>query len=187
MFEKTLTLASLNIIGLGINSPKQKAIKIWLASLPSPPQILLIQEHDLGVEGTRSTRKGIEYWKGGAFWNPGIPMDPSQRMSACTAILVDKKTAPLVVDSEILMEGRAQFIKLQVVGNSTLTIVNVYAAQTSRNRALLWKAISKVEFDSNNTIIGGDFNHQEKTSRKGIARERQMHRKEAASWHHMTL
>jgi hypothetical protein len=54
-------------------------------------------------------------------------------MSASTAILVDRKTAPLVVDSEILMEGRAQFIKLQAAGNGTFTIVNVYAAQTSRN------------------------------------------------------
>jgi hypothetical protein len=112
MFEKTLTLTSLNVRGLGSKSPKPKAIKIWLASLPSPPQILLIQEHHLGIEGTRSTRKGLEYWKGGAFWNLGIQMGPTQRMSARTAILVERKTAPLVVDSGILMEGRAQFIKL---------------------------------------------------------------------------
>jgi hypothetical protein len=64
-------------------------------------------------------------------------MGPSQKMSAGTAILVDRRTASLVVDGGILMEGRAQFIKLQVVGSGTLTIVNVYAAQTSRNRALL--------------------------------------------------
>ncbi len=81
----------------------------------------------------RSTGKGLEYWKGGTFWNPGISMGPSQRMSAGTAILVDRKTAPLVVDNGILMEGRAQFIKLQVAGSGTLTIVNVYAARTSRN------------------------------------------------------
>jgi len=85
------------------------------------------------------------------------------------------------------MEGRAQFIKLQAAGNGTLTIVNVYVAQTSRNRAFLWKAISRAEFDSDNTIIGGDFNHQEETSCRGIASGRQMHGREAASWHHMTL
>jgi len=181
MFEKTLTLASLNVKGLGINSPKQKAIKLWLASFPSPPPILLIQEHHLGQEGTRSVGKGIEYWKGGSFWNPRIPMGPSQRMSASTAILVDRRTTPLVVDNGILMEGRAQFIKLQVAGSGMLTIVNVYAAQTSRNRALLWKAISRAEFDSNNTIIGGDFNHQEETSCRGIAGGRKMHRREATS------
>jgi endonuclease/exonuclease/phosphatase family metal-dependent hydrolase len=114
-------------------------------------------------------------------------MGPSQRMSAGTAILVDRRTAPLVVDNGILMEGRAQFIKLQAANNGTLTIVNVYAAQTSRNRALLWKTISKAELDSNNTIIGGDFNHQEETSCRGITSGRHMHRREAASWHHMTL
>jgi hypothetical protein len=43
----------------------------------------------------------------------------------------------LVVDNGILMEGRAQFIKLQAAGSGTLSIVNVYAAQTSRNKALL--------------------------------------------------
>jgi hypothetical protein len=74
MFEKTLTLTSLNVRGLGSRSPKPKAIKIWLASLPSPPQILFIQEHHLGLEGTRSTGKELEYWKGAAFWNRGIPV-----------------------------------------------------------------------------------------------------------------
>ncbi len=54
-------------------------------------------------------------------------MGPTQRMNAGTAIPVDRKTAPLVVDSGILMEGRAQFIKLQAAGSGTLTIVNVYA------------------------------------------------------------
>jgi exonuclease III len=108
-------------------------------------------------------------------------------MSVRTAILVNRKIAPLVVDSGILMEGQAQFIKLQAAGNGTLTIVNVYAARTSKNRTLLWKAISSADFDSDNTIIGGDFNHQEETPRKGIAGERQMHKREAASWHHMTL
>ncbi len=80
-----------------------------------------------------------------------------------------------------MMEGRAQFIKLQAVGNDTLTIVNVYAARASKDRALLWKVISRAEFDSNHTIVGGDFNHLEETSRKGIVGERQMHRREAAS------
>jgi len=63
MLDKTLTLASLNMRGLGTNSPKQKAIKLWLASLPSPPQILFIQEHHLGKKGLGSTGKGIEFWR----------------------------------------------------------------------------------------------------------------------------
>ncbi len=114
-------------------------------------------------------------------------MGRSQRTSAGTAILVHRRTASLVMDSGILMEGRAQFIKLQFADSSSLTIVNVYAAQSSNDRALLWKAISKAEFASDHTIIGGDFNHLEETTRRGTLGGRQMHRREAASWHHMTL
>jgi hypothetical protein len=51
MFERHLTLVSLNVRGLKGDSPKPKEIKAWLASLFSPPQILLIQEHHLGKEG----------------------------------------------------------------------------------------------------------------------------------------
>jgi hypothetical protein len=35
--------------------------------------------------------------------------------------------------------------------------------------------------------LGGDFNHLEETTHRGTLGERQMHRREAASWHHMTL
>ncbi|CAK9207587.1 unnamed protein product [Sphagnum troendelagicum] len=59
-------------------------------------------------------------------------MGPSQRMNAGTAILVDRKTAPLVVDSGILMEGRAQFIKLQAVDSGTLTIANVFRKMSKK-------------------------------------------------------
>jgi RimJ/RimL family protein N-acetyltransferase len=75
MIEKPLTLASLNVQGLRDNSPKPKEIKAWLASLPFPPQILLIQEHHLGKEGIHNSTKGIKYWKGSSFWNEGIPWD----------------------------------------------------------------------------------------------------------------
>jgi len=61
MLDKTLTSASLNTRGLGTKSPKQKAIKLWLASLPAPPKILLIQEHHLGKKGLGSTGKGIKF------------------------------------------------------------------------------------------------------------------------------
>jgi hypothetical protein len=64
-----------------------------------------------------------------------------------------------VVDNRILMEGQAQYIKLWSVDSGTLIVVNVYGARTSKNRALLWKAISNANLGSDNTIIGGDFNH----------------------------
>jgi hypothetical protein len=51
MIEKTLTLAFLNVRGLRGGTTKPKEIKLWLASLPTSPQIILIQEHHFGKEG----------------------------------------------------------------------------------------------------------------------------------------
>lgn len=61
MTEKAFTLASLNVRGLRGSMTKPKEIKVWLASLPTPPQIVLIQEHHLGKEDTPDAAKGIEF------------------------------------------------------------------------------------------------------------------------------
>ncbi len=112
MTEKALTLASLNVRGLRGGTTKPKEIKVLLTSLPTPPQIVLIQEHHLGKEDTQDSAKGIEFWQGKSFWNEGIPMGRSQRTSAGTTILVDKATAPLITAHGTVIEGRAQFITL---------------------------------------------------------------------------
>jgi endonuclease/exonuclease/phosphatase family metal-dependent hydrolase len=49
MFERPLTLVSLNIKGLRGDLHKPKEIKAWLASLPPPPP--LIKDHDILMEG----------------------------------------------------------------------------------------------------------------------------------------
>jgi hypothetical protein len=67
MSDKPITIASLNIRGLGKDSPKQKLIRTWIASLPKPPQILLVQEHHLDTSGVSNATKGIEFWQGKAF------------------------------------------------------------------------------------------------------------------------
>jgi exonuclease III len=103
------------------------------------------------------------------------------------AILVNRAIIPLVKEHEILMEGRAQFITLQSLDNGLLTIVNIYAPCFSNDRAPFWHRINQAGFTSNHIILGGDFNHLKETDRKGTSGERQMHRREATSWHHMTL
>ncbi len=134
MFERPLMLVSLNVRGLRGDSPKLKEIKAWITSLSSPFQILLIQEHHLGKDGIQSSGKGIKFWNGTAFWNEGIPMGRSQRTNAGIAILVDRATAPLIKDHDILVEGRAQYVSLQSPGGGSLTVINIYAQQSSNNR-----------------------------------------------------
>ncbi|CAK9195614.1 unnamed protein product [Sphagnum troendelagicum] len=85
------------------------------------------------------------------------------------------------------MEGCAQFITLQSPDNGTLTIINIYAPRSSNDRAPFWRKINQAEFTLDHIIVGGDFNHLEEIDRRGISGEKQMHRREVASWHHMTL
>jgi exonuclease III len=186
MSERPLTVVSLNVRGLGRDSAKQKLIRTWLSSLQNPPQILLIQEHHLDEHGATNSTKGLEFWQGGAFWNPGIPMGNSQRIRAGTAILVDRMIAPLIQEHGIITEGRVQYLTLHLPDNTELSIINTYAPRTSRDKAHMWKKISEANFQADHIIIGGDFNHLEEEV-KGKASERRMHRREAASWHHLTL
>jgi hypothetical protein len=39
-----------------------------------------------------------------------------------------------------------------------IVLINVYANQTFKNRANLWKAISYLNIDVNHWIVGDDFN-----------------------------
>jgi hypothetical protein len=77
MFEKPLTIVSLNVRGMKSNKAKPKQIKAWLGSLATPPQIVLLQEHHLGDLDIRNPAKGVEFWKGETLWNKGIPMGRS--------------------------------------------------------------------------------------------------------------
>jgi len=187
MSERPLTIVSLNVRGLGKDSNKQKLIRTWLASLQNPPQILLIQEHHLDEQGTANATSGLDFWQGKSFWNLGIPMGTSQRISAGTTILVDRMTAPLVKEDKVLVEGGVQYITLHLPDNSKLTIVNTYASRTSKSRAPLWRRISEANFTLDHTVIGGDFNHLEERGTGVIAGERRMHRRKSSAWHQLTL
>jgi exonuclease III len=181
MIEKALTLASFNVRGLRGGTSKLKEIKAWFALVPTSPQILFIQEHHLGKEDIQGFARGIEFWQANAFWNEGIPVGRSQRTSIGTSILVDKATAPLIIEHVILIEGRAQFITLQSPDNGLLTIINIYGPRSSNDRTPFWKRINQAEFTSDHIILGGNFNHLEETDHRGTANERQMQRRGVAS------
>ncbi len=76
---------------------------------------------------------------------------------------------------------------LQSPERRTLTIINIYAQRSSNERAPLWRKITQADFTSDQVVVGGDFNHLEETTHRGVSGERQIHRREAATWHQMTL
>jgi hypothetical protein len=107
-------VVSLNVRGMKVKKTKPKKVKAWLASLSTLPQVILLQEHHLGKVEAQDPARGVKFWQGEAFWNEGVPVPvgPSQRISARTAILVDKLTSPFITDHGTLVEGRAQFVTL---------------------------------------------------------------------------
>jgi hypothetical protein len=66
-------------------------------------------------------------------------MDILQRLSVGTSILVDRSLTPQITSNSILLEGKAQFITLELPNNENLTIVNIYYVCTSNERALMWR------------------------------------------------
>jgi hypothetical protein len=96
-------------------------------------------------------------------------------------------TAPLIKADGILVEGRVQYVTLHLPDSFELSIINTYAPRASRNRAPLWKKISEANFAADHVIIEGDFNHLEEEETRGQVGDRRMHRREAATWHHLTL
>jgi hypothetical protein len=107
-------------------------------------------------------------------------------MSANTSILVDTSLAPLISANGILLEGKAQFITLQILDTSTLTIINVYATCSSNKRTSMWKQLNEANLATDHFILRGDFNHWEETESGRVVGKRRMHRK-AIAWHHLTF
>ncbi len=85
---------------------------------------------------------------------------------------MDKAIASLISTNGTLLEGRVQYITLQLPNNGLLAIINIYAARSSKERALVWKKLSEANFVVDHVILGGDFNHFEETNRRGITWER---------------
>jgi hypothetical protein len=70
-------------------------------------------------------------------------------MAIETTILFPPNIFPLVIWYKIIMERKAPFVKLQISKEDSIFLVNVYASQTSKDRANLWKAISNLDIDPN--------------------------------------
>jgi hypothetical protein len=47
-------------------------------------------------------------------------------------------------------------------------VINVYAQHSSNERALLWKSITQASFGSDHILVGGDFNHLEEITHRGV-------------------
>lgn len=77
-----------------------------MASLANPPHILLLQEDHLDAISCNVHTKDIEFWKGEALWNLGIPMGRSRRTSARIIILITKDLSRTIFKHGVIEKGR---------------------------------------------------------------------------------
>ncbi len=91
----------------------------------------------------------MELKNGVVFWNLGLQLRHFQRWCVGTSILVGLNLILAILQHGIIMEGWAQYIVLKISYANSIGIINVYATQTSRERALMWRAI--VDHDLNVT------------------------------------
>jgi hypothetical protein len=82
-------------------------------------------------------------------------MGNSQRINVGTAILVDRMTAALIKEQEIITEGRVQYLTLHLPDNTELSIINTYAPRTSRDRALCGKKSAKQTSKQTTSSLAG--------------------------------
>jgi hypothetical protein len=93
-------------------------------------------------------------------------------MSTGTSIFIDKSLAPQISANGILLNDKAQFLTLQILGNENLIIIDIYAANYSNERVLMWKWLSETNLVADHFILGGDFNHWEEIECGGVAGKR---------------
>jgi len=70
-------MVSLNVRGMRVKKTKPKQVKAWLSLLPTPPQVVILQEHHLGKVEAQDPARRVEFWQGESYWNEGVPMGRS--------------------------------------------------------------------------------------------------------------
>jgi hypothetical protein len=121
------------------------------------------------------------------MWNPAIQLGRSQRWSVSTAILIAPKSTSLILKHGIIMQGRAQYVIFKILDQETFSVINVYAAQTSNESVVLWKAIFFSELSASHYVLAGDFNMSKDVHRTDSVGHKFMGRREVTIWYHMTI
>jgi endonuclease/exonuclease/phosphatase family metal-dependent hydrolase len=142
--------------------------------------IILIQEHKIPeVECSKLGTLGIRKCKG--LWNGGCYNVFKDHWEAGTAIIISFAISHFIIDSDIVIPRRAQWItclmEKQVVG-----ILNIYAPNKGPERATFWTQIANALPPADSWIVGGDFNMVERDSDRSSNTPKKLTREEREAW-----
>ncbi|KAG0504767.1 hypothetical protein M758_N019500 [Ceratodon purpureus] len=152
------------------------------------PDVILLQEHRYKSKDCKELTSQLEFLGGPSLWNEGSYSAASDKTRAGTAILLSKSLKELVVESGIIMAGRAQYVTIQLNPQLKLGILNIYAFNESRRRGRMWDMLARSDLPEAEWILGGDFNSVESLdNRIGGSCNTSMETPEMEAWTRLLL
>jgi exonuclease III len=188
MSDKALNILTWNVRGISSKSSgkvKRSRLRNNLRTLTPKPGIVLIQEYKVPkADCSKLGALGIR--KGKGFWNGGCYNAVEDRWKAGTTILISSATSHFVIDSDIVVPGRAQWITClldkQVVG-----ILNIYAPNKGPERATFWTQIANNLPQADSWVVGGDFNMVESETDRSSNTPKKLSREEREAWDRLVM
>lgn len=138
---------------------KCRRLRTHLKTIQPWAGVVFIQEYKLSPQicdtmETFGMRRGGLH---GVLWNAAVLNRTSNRYRRGNAILLNSTMKCTIVNSRMLVAGRAQWI-ICTINNSNIGFLNIYAPNRGRDWALFWDTTSQNLPAAHSWIIWGDFN-----------------------------
>jgi len=140
---------------LGIR--KRKEFWDFIDKAKPQPELILLQEHHLSLEDCLTHTHQLDYKGGVSLWNNALFNAEGNRFKAGTGIIIGAKLAPFIIETKVIIEGRAQFVILEL-GRKRVGVLNIYAQNHTATRAKFWITLSNYNFPEAHWVVAGDFN-----------------------------
>lgn len=183
-----LTLLSQNVQGLNNPEALNRVRNYFLPLLPQL-DILNLQEHKL--RGDKTAALGRAIWPLASFYSlnasPAYGHDSDQPRAGsgglCTWVALAIKH--LVTSTGQSCSCRAHWLRFTGVPGGDISILNVYAPNSSSERQTLWNELASVLPQDCRWILTGDWNVVERPSDKSTADSRILASAEKISFHQL--
>lgn len=160
MIIPEMSIASMNVrsLGQGLHGARKRCeVRDFLRRTTPQVEILLLQEHCYSLEDCLDKTHQLHFQHGASYWNNALYSANGNKFHAGTAISLSRKFAELVIHTAAPIEGRANYVILNVNGQK-VGLLNIYAPNRTGPRARFWGALADHVFPQADWVVGGDFN-----------------------------
>lgn len=170
-------------LGQGIHGARKRCeIRSFIRRALPRTEVLILQEHCYSLEDCFELTQQIQFRGGKSYWNNALYNATGDRFHAGTGILVSSNFSNFIVDSGVAVEGRAQYVILEI-NRQKIGILNVYVPNEPGPRGRFWEALLNFNLPAADWLLSGDFNMTEvEEDRSDGFHARNIGRREATTW-----